>query len=138
MQPEVELERVEALVQQFSEGTLPESEWTHGAHLVVGLWHVLRRGPERALEEMRSKIRAYNEQTGLGNGEDHGYHETVTRFYLDRLLDFAGEHEEADDALLFDRLSSSPLNDPELLSDFYSYDVLASRTARRTWCPPDR
>lgn len=134
----MQLERVEALVRAFTERTLPESEWTHAAHLIVGLRHVLRWGPERGLQEMRSKIRAYNERTGLGNGEDHGYHETVTRFYLERLDEFAREHAEADEASLFELVLRSRLADPALLSDFYSYDVVASRTARRSWCPPDR
>ena len=35
---------LEDLVRRFAERTLPKAEWTHAAHLAVGLWHVSRYG----------------------------------------------------------------------------------------------
>src|SRR5688572_21330050 len=32
------------LVMRFVERSLPKAEWTHAAHLAVGLWHVRRYG----------------------------------------------------------------------------------------------
>jgi hypothetical protein len=34
------------LVARFRARTIPKSEWTHVAHLAVGLWHVHTHGPE--------------------------------------------------------------------------------------------
>jgi len=37
----IDEESIEFVVQRFITRTLPKVEWTHAAHLVVGLWHVL-------------------------------------------------------------------------------------------------
>src|SRR5450432_3825523 len=55
------------LVQQFIARTLPKTEWTHHAHLRVGLWHALRHPDDVALNLLRERIRAYNEATGVAN-----------------------------------------------------------------------
>ena len=66
----------------FNDKTLPKSEWTHEAHLVVGLWHAFSFSNLKALNLMREKIKAFNETTGTENSENSGYHETITRFWL--------------------------------------------------------
>lgn len=53
--------RVDALAAAFCSRTLPKAEWTHHAHLRVGLWHVLRYSPEEALDRLRAGIRTLNE-----------------------------------------------------------------------------
>jgi hypothetical protein len=40
---------LEDLVRRFAERSLPKAEWTHAAHLAVGLWHVSRYGRDEAL-----------------------------------------------------------------------------------------
>jgi hypothetical protein len=62
--------------------TLPKAEWTHGAHLRVGLWHFLRYPEGEALRRLRDEIRRYNTACGVANTESSGYHETITRFYV--------------------------------------------------------
>ena len=37
----ISIGQAEQLVQKFESGTLPKSEWTHEAHLIVGLKMVL-------------------------------------------------------------------------------------------------
>jgi hypothetical protein len=48
------------LAAAFCERTLPKGQWTHEAHLRVGLWHVLRHPADRALDLLRERISAYN------------------------------------------------------------------------------
>jgi hypothetical protein len=55
--------------------TLLKAEWTHEAHLRVGLWHLLRYPEGEALRRLRDGIRRYNTAcggchsgTGPGNG----------------------------------------------------------------------
>ena len=59
---------------------MPKAEWTHEAHLRVGLWHLLRYPEGEALRRLRDGIRRYNTACGVAKTEASGYHETITRF----------------------------------------------------------
>jgi hypothetical protein len=48
-------------VEGFRSCTLAKLRWTHQAHLIVGLWHVLNLPTEKTLDEMRQGIMSYNE-----------------------------------------------------------------------------
>ena len=39
----------EELVEKFRSRTLPKQEWTHEAHLKVGIWHLLHYSPDESL-----------------------------------------------------------------------------------------
>jgi hypothetical protein len=127
----------ERLAEQFVAKTLPTAEWTHHAHLKVGMWHVLAYGPEEALRLLRERIRAYNEATGGVNSDESGYHETITRFWVQRIDGFLSHTDrgapidELADALI------AELGDKRLLRNFYSRDRLESVVARREWVEPD-
>lgn len=119
------------------ERTLPKSEWTHEAHLRVGLWHVMHHGPAAALELLRGRISAYNVSVGTLNTDTSGYHETMTRFYvmiIDRFL--SGEDRAADLDQLASRLIAA-LGDRRLPLRYYSEQRLFSVVARRSWVEPD-
>ncbi|MFO0898161.1 MAG: hypothetical protein U0836_12115 [Pirellulales bacterium] len=127
----------ERLVEQFVARTLPKSEWTHHAHLQVGLWHVLEHGPDDALRLLRGRIRAYNEATGGVNSDQSGYHETITRFYVQRIAWFLRQR---DAAAPIDELAEAliaELGDKRLLREFYSRERFESAAARREWVEPD-
>ena len=53
-------------IERFNNLELPKTEWTHEAHLMVGLW-VTTTFSERALPEMRQRIRRFNESVGTIN-----------------------------------------------------------------------
>ena len=76
---EIELQDLAA---RFESATIPKAEWTHAAHLSVGLWHVDRYGPEEALARLRAGIRRLNDAHGTVNSTTGGYHETITRAYV--------------------------------------------------------
>jgi len=124
-------------VQGFLARTLPKSQWTHHAHLRVGLWHALEYVDEQALDLLRERIRAYNESTSVANTDHSGYHETLTRFYLlairafvrsvDRGGSFGGLVDE-----LIDRHG-----DRDLPLQYYTSERLFSAAARRAWIEPD-
>ena len=62
------------LVISFQGRTLPKPDWTHGAHLAVGLWHVATYRPPEALDRLRVGIRALNDAHGVVNSASSGYH----------------------------------------------------------------
>lgn len=135
---EIETEtETERLVRGFSDRSLPKSRWTHEAHLRVGLWHVLEYGPEEALDRLRPGIRRYNEAVGGVNSPTAGYHETITRFYVQaiaRFLDRADRTRPIED--LADEVVRE-LGDRELPLRHWTRDRLFSAEARAAWAEPD-
>jgi hypothetical protein len=125
------------LAEAFLACTLPASEWTHEAHLRVGLWHRLRMPAEASLENLRDRIRHYNESLGNENSDTDGYHETITRFYvilIDRFVAGADVTRGIDE--LSDELIAR-LGFRGLPLDYYSPDRIFSVEARRAWVAPD-
>jgi hypothetical protein len=129
----------EKLITNFNNCTLPKEDWTHEAHLIGGLWMLSQYG-DGALDEMRTRIRRYNESVGGVNDDHNGYHETLTVFWLWALKEmFADENgklywnQDALDDLLFDET----LADRNLWSAFYSKKKMMSVEARREFVAPD-
>jgi adenylate kinase family enzyme len=123
---------------RFEACTIAKTEWTHTAHLVVGLWHVHRYGAEEALARLRSGIRRLNESHGNKNTATDGYHETITAAYVQLLSQF---HERCPAEMPIDQRAAQLLGGPlaarDVLLTFYSRDRLMSTVARAGWVEPD-
>ena len=128
---------LEDLVRRFSERTLKKAEWTHAAHLAVGLWHVSRYGRDDALLRLRAAITHLNETHGTVNSPTGGYHETITRAYVQLLGAFAVRHGDKTVAERVTALLTDPLADKKALLSFYSRPALESVQARLGWVEPD-
>jgi adenylate kinase family enzyme len=127
------------LAGRFEGCAVPAKEWTHAAHLVVGLWHVHRYGATDALVRLRTGIRRLNESHGGVNSTTNGYHETITAAYVQLLaqyLDRRGTDMPLDMQAL--DLLAGPLAARDVLFTFYSRDRLMATTARLGWVEPDR
>lgn len=125
------------LAARFRERTLPKQEWTHTAHLKVGLWHLLRSPANEALERLREGISRYNESVGGVNSPTSGYHETITRFYvwaIDLYLKNA-DRDRSVDELAEGLIAVCGAKDFPLR--YYSRDRLMSTEARLAWVEPD-
>jgi hypothetical protein len=129
--------QTERLVAKFLDRTLPKAEWTHQAHLRVGLWHVLRFPPAIALDRLREGITRLNEAHGTPNTDTGGYHETITRLYVAVIAGFA---ELCDRSRPLDDLAAELIalhGDRNLPLCYYSRERLDSVAARRGWIEPD-
>jgi hypothetical protein len=127
-------DQIEALVRGFEAGTLPRSEWTHGAHLTVALWYLRRLPRAEATRRIREGIQAYNAR----GGKPGGYHETITLAWVDVVARFLAEHDRGQSlASLAGRLLEA-CGDRDHLLLYYSEGALKSEEARRGWVPPDR
>jgi hypothetical protein len=129
---------IERLVEAFRARTLPKSEWTHHAHLRVGLWHLARYEPGEALAALREGISRYNVATGVENTDSAGYHESITRFYVWQIGRFLAA---ADRSRPLDELAEELVRDygdRELPLRYWSRERLMSREARLGWVEPDR
>ena len=123
---------------RWKAGTLPKPSWTHGAHVAVAAYLAFDHTPEQALDLTRAGIIHFNTCVGTPNTEDHGYHETLTRFWsgeigsVVRAGRFASRMEAVRHAVqLFGE-------DRDRHRLFYSFDVVKDRRARRQWIAPDR
>lgn len=126
----------EELVKKFCSRTLPKQEWTHQAHLKVGLWHLLHYSPDQSLTILREGIKQYNIACGVENIDARGYHETITRYVLiiQKFLQQVERSRPID--LLADELIKL-YGDKSLPLAYYSKDKLFSTAARRGWLEPD-
>jgi hypothetical protein len=125
------------LVARFRARTLPKDEWTHRAHLAVGTWHVHEHGPGAALELLRHGITRLNEAHGTVNSDSSGYHETVTRAYVQLLSEFIRTQAGLAVADCVQALLAGPLAEKTALFRYYSRTSLGSLTARKGWVEPD-
>jgi hypothetical protein len=125
------------LIARFHEVTIPASEFTHAAHLVVGLWHAATFDEAEALTRMRAGIYRLNDFHGTPNTDTRGYHETITRAYLILLAQFARARPGVTVASLAQSLLASGLAKRDALMTFYSKELLMSVGARREWVEPD-
>jgi hypothetical protein len=127
---------VARIVAGFEDRTLPKREWSHQAHLVVGLTYVVRYGPGAAMELLRDRISAYNEATGVENTETDGYHETITRCYVEGLAGWLRHRPPESPDERFSALLESDVADPIYPLRFYPREVLFSPGARLSYVPP--
>lgn len=128
----------EILVEQFLAKTLSKSQWTHEAHLRVGLWHVKHHGADAAINLLRQRIRAYNESVGTQNSDSNGYHETITQLYVLIIAKFLNG---IDLDMSIDQLGDKLIalyGDRNLPLQYYSREKLFSTAARLRWMEPDR
>jgi hypothetical protein len=130
-------EEVFLLVKAFEERTLPKADWTHAAHLTVGLYYSLNSPPGVAKNLMRDGIYWLNDRHGTPNTESSGYHETLTFFWMTTIANFL-EANGRDGGLA--KLANELLavcSDAKLPLQFYSRELLFSAAARARRVEPD-
>lgn len=127
-----------SLIKAFENCTLPRSEWTHQAHLIVALWYLTHYSQPVATNCIRDRIQQYNYATAIKTTADSGYHETLTLFWIRIVYQYLtcdeGKHGSFVDLAngLIQHLDS-----PRLPLEYYSRDRLISGEARRSWIEPD-
>jgi hypothetical protein len=130
-------EDVNTLVRAFEERTLPKTEWTHAAHLVVGLYYCFHNPPGVAKNLMSDGIYWLNDAHGTPNTDTSGYHETLTVFWLKSIANYLDKTgREAGLAALANGLLAT-ITDTSLPLKYYSRELLFSTEARLNYVEPD-
>ncbi|HEY0377488.1 MAG TPA: hypothetical protein VGC87_11240 [Pyrinomonadaceae bacterium] len=125
------------LVREFEACTLPRGEWTHHAHLTVGLWYLLRHDAASATRLIRDRIKCYNEACGVETTPTSGYHETITLFYVWAIGKFLAHADRDCTLAALANLLVSTCGERDLPLAYYSRERLISREARTRWVEPD-
>ena len=74
-----------SLVKSFEERTISKADWTHSAHLIVGLFYCRTMPFAVAKNLIRDGICWLNDTHGVPNDDNNGYHETLTVFWMKRI-----------------------------------------------------
>lgn len=128
---------LDQFVQQWEDGTLPKSAWTHGAHVAVTAYYAFDCRSDELFPLMKRGITNFNTCVGTVNGPDSGYHETLTRFWSEMIAAFVSERR---DVSRLETVRAAVMRfgqDRDLHQLYFSFDVVRSRRARQEWVPPD-
>lgn len=129
---------IEVLVTRFFNQKLPRDQWTHEAHLTVGLWHVKTYGFTEAVCRLKSGIILLNQSNGVENTAANGYHETITIFWAKVLEQFVNANAGLTGAELFNAFLQSNLADSALPFQYYDREKLLSPEYRAMYVAPER
>jgi hypothetical protein len=86
---------------------------------------------------MKSGVIRHNDAVGTANSNTSGYHETLTRLWIDVLAKFAASHGFTDPWIAACAAVREFGESRNLHRLHYSFDVLRSVEARRSWIQPD-
>lgn len=122
----------------FEDGTYPVKQWTHAAHLAMAGGYLTRMSADEALPFLRERIAAYNVAQGGVNTDSSGYHESLTVFWIKLVAAHLAGLDPAMSRV--DKVRSvvetfAPRRD--IFREYWSFDVVKSVEARRSWVPPD-
>ena len=118
--------------------TLTREEWTHEAHLGATTYLLTRRPDVDLDKELPGIIRRFNESVGGVNDDTQGYHETITRCFLQGVRLFLAEADPGEPLHeLVNELLLSPMGRRDWPLRFYSRELLFSVEARRNFVEPD-
>ncbi len=123
---------IDRLVEAFESLQLPIANWTHRAHLAVGIYYLRKYGYDSALARIRERINAYNRACGTPDG----YNETVTVLFLRKISsEVAGDSNDATMSHELARLEGFCRVD--WIYQYYSREVIWSSMAKKAWIDPD-
>ena len=128
---------IRSLVSGFKDGSWPGKEFRHLHHIVIAV-HYIAEEPD-PMPVLRAEISRYNLSQGGENTADRGYHETVTRFWVEVVRAHMQSLPEGLSRTDITRRVADEFADRrDLFREYYDFDVLASRDARAHWIPPNQ
>jgi len=120
------------VVRKFESCTYRPEEFTHARHLTVASWYLATYSTEEALIRMREGLRRFLTH----HGKNMGYHETITRFWLELVGDAI---RQSPNRPLHERISeiAARFADKDVLFLYYTRELVMSKDARERWVEPD-
>lgn len=124
------------LLAQFEDSTLPAERWHHAEHIRIACLYLRRHPFPEALDRMRAGLKALNTAQHVPESLDRGYHETLTRAWLQLVHVILAEYGPGESSLAF--IEAHPeLSQRKSLRLFYSRDRLMSWQAKAEFVEPD-
>lgn len=126
-------EDVTEVVRRFESCEFAPDEFKHRRHLAVALVYLLDSPYSAALERVRQGLQRFIEHHGLSGV----YHETLTVFWMRRVLAFVEQTDRARSLAELANELSDACADPHLAGNYYSKERLDSDKARAYWLDSD-
>ena len=130
-------DEIRALGEGLLACALPREAWTHEAHLGACLWLLTERPDVDIDAEIATIIRRFNESVGGVNDDHGGYHDSITRAYVEGVRLFLSTTAETELAARVNALLRSDMGRRDWPLRFYSRELLFSVPARRAFVEPD-
>ena len=123
---------IRIIVQKFENCEFSPEEFTHRHHLTVASWYLCAETQADALSRMRTALQRF-----IAHHGKQGYHETITRFWMELLAAYLNEL--PDSMPLVSRVNSAVecYRSKEILFSYYTRELLMSDAARQAWIAPD-
>jgi hypothetical protein len=122
---------------RFENRTWPGGEFRHRHHLAIAVCYILESS--QPMDALRKSIKSYNVSQGGENTEDRGYHETITRFWIELVSAYMASLPAGLSRLEIARLVVENFaSQRDLFQQYYNFDVLKSREARANWIDPKK
>jgi hypothetical protein len=118
------------LVRKLEQCEIAPTEFHHRDHLAVSVAYLYALDSAPALDRMRATLKRFIGHHGL-----KGYHETVTRFWMEQVADGLNRRLCLCESV---RLVQEQLGDKDLVYRYYTRDTLNSAEAKERWVEPDR
>lgn len=121
-----------SIVRKFEGCEFSPEEFTHRHHLTVASWYLCTGCQADALSRMRSGLQRF-----IAHHGKQGYHETITRFWMELLAAYLDEL--PDSMPLLSRVNSAVerYRSKEILFSYYTRERVMSDAARQAWITPD-
>ena len=124
----------EQFIQQFENGSLNPSWFTHVAHLRVAFIYINLCGASRASKRLAKYIKQFDALHGKGDK----FHQTITYASVAVVLHFMTKSESTTFRDLLKEFPRLKTNFKDLLLSHYSADIIDSQTSKNTYVLPDK
>lgn len=126
---------IQKLIEQFESCTLPNTQWTHEAHLRVALHYLFYNDFYAGLRKIKQGIIHYNKNVPSNNWGTNVYNVTITTFWCIKIKEFIDSFSiETIDAIEV-ALIKSKLNNSDLIKKFYKNELIHSEKYRANFMP---
>ena len=127
---------IEAIVEGFESCAMPDSEFSHTAHVLVALsyLHRLKLSVPEAAARMRSGLYRFLDHYG---NDRQKYNETITLFWIKLVRGFLDRVGTARALTSIANELTAAYDDSRLIYNYYSKELLSSDEARTSWVEPD-
>ncbi len=123
---------LQPIVEGFERCDFKLEEFTHARHLTVAACYLATFPFDEALARMRMGLQRFIAHQGK-----QGYHETITRFWMEVISRFlTGVPEDASIAESVNEVIAR-YGTKDILFEYYSRERVMSEIARREWVEPD-
>ena len=120
------------VVRRFEACDYALEEFTHARHVTVACWYLCTNPPEEALARMRKGLECF-----LAHHGRQGYHETITRFWIELLSHSLCQLPGKDPTITQVNRALERYASKETLFEYYSRERVMSDSAKTKWIEPD-